>query len=53
MGWIKETDKNTITNFVHNSNLKYLGVKSNYIKIRQVHKVIDFEICVVCDDNNM
>ena len=27
-------------------------MKSNYVKIRQEHKVVDFEICVARDDDN-
>ena len=52
-GWIKETDKIALTNCKHNLNLKYLGVKSNYVKIRQEHKVVDFEICEARDDDKV
>ena len=47
-GWVKETDKITFTNFIHNFDLKYLCVKSSFVKIRQEHKVVpvNFEICV-------
>ena len=45
-------DKIMFANFIY-LDLKYLGVKSNYIKIRQEHKVVDFEICVACDNNKM
>ena len=38
-------DKITFTNFIHNFDLKYLGMKSNYVKIRQGHNVVDFKIC--------
>ena len=34
-------------------HLKYFGVKSNYVKIRPEHKVVDFEICVARDDDKM
>ena len=53
VGWIKETDKVTFTNFAHNSDLEDLDVKSNYIKIRQEHKAVDFEICITRDEDKM
>ena len=31
--------------------LKYLGMKSNYVKITPEHKVVAFKICVACDDD--
>ena len=45
--------KITFTNYIHNFNLKYLGVKSKCVKIRQEHKVVDFEIYVARDDHKM
>ena len=53
VGWVKETDKITFTNSIHNFDLKYLGVKSSYVKIRQQHNVVDFKICVARDDDKM
>ena len=46
-----EMDKIKFGNFIHNFDFKYLGVKSNFVKIRQEHKVVDFEICVTHDDD--
>ena len=43
-------DKNTFTNFIHNFDSQYLGVKSKFVNIRQEHKVVGFEICVARDD---
>ena len=40
-----------LTYIIHNFNLRYLGVKSNYVKIRQEHKVVDFEICAARENS--
>ena len=50
VGWVKETDKITFANFIHNFDFKYLGVKSNYVKTRKEH---NFEICIARDDDKM
>ena len=38
--WVKETEKMTFNNFENNFDLKYLVVKSSYVKIRQEHKQV-------------
>ena len=36
VGWIKEMDKIALTNFIHNFDLKYLCVKTNYVESTRV-----------------
>ena len=42
--WVKETDEIMFTNFIHNFDLNYLVVISNYI---------DFKICVARDEKKV
>ena len=41
------------TYIIHHFNLRYHGVKSNNVKIRQEYKVVDFKISTARDHNQM